>query len=1184
MRQKRLFNDGWQFIKTPAGTQKEALPLYAEAWTEVDVPHDWLIYDTRALYESSTGWYRKKFFVHNTGGSRHLLRFGGIYMDSTVYINGKWAGDWKYGYSTFEFDVTELLKPGENEALVQVRYQSPNSRWYSGAGIYRNVWWKTVPENHIVSDGIYVSARKKEEAQTEGTGSWQVRISTELAWKESESGAGSISSAQRVTGESGHEPEGYELEEEYELEYEIFRGLQSVRKEKQKIVFGREKAEYIMEVKQPALWSPKERNLYRLQVTLRDTGKREEDREQTAFGFRSIQWLPDKGFFLNGVKVKLHGVCEHHDFGCLGAAYSQAAMRRKLETLRKMGVNAIRTSHNMPAEELMELADEMGFFVVSEAFDMWEKSKTEYDYARFFKEWAAKDVAAWVRRDRNHPSIIMWSIGNEIHDTHVDSHGQEITRLLMQEVLRHDPEKNGAVTIGSNYMPWENAQKCADIVKMAGYNYAERYYDRHHREHPDWVIYGSETSSVVQSRGIYHFPLEQPCLTEDDEQCSALGNSTTSWGAKSPEYCIYMDRDAEYSPGQFIWTGHDYIGEPTPYQTKNSYFGQIDTAGFPKDSYYIYQAEWTDYKINPMVHIFPYWDFNEGQMIDIRVCSNAPSVEIFVNEQSMGITQIDHAHGKELLAHVKAPYQKGTIRAVAYNEEGRIIAEDYHVSFGDSAKITLKADRNWLRADGEDMIFVEIGMEDKAGNPVENAADYVEVTVTGAGRLLGLDNGDSTDYDQYKGTRRKLFNGRLLAVIGAKTAPGPIGITVTDIGVEEDIAPETLSLQAVAAPFKEGISARTENEEMPLVTGADVKIPVRKIEIQSTQGRLFTEEKKEMFLEAVLYPEDATDRKVNWSVVNDAGIPTNLAKITDVENTAAGSRAKITALGDGSFRVRCASANGTDKIKLISQLEFQAQGLGEAFLNPYEFVAGGLYDIARGDVSGYNERGVGTGREGETCVGYSGVDFGSYGSDEITVPIFAMSDDKFFLQIWEGIPGEEGSQMLADVVYQKPCIWDVYQPVTYKLNRRIKGISTVCFATHGQKLFIKGFVFKKYNRALERLEALENSRIYGDTYALAEDAVTGIGNNVSLEYDNMDFGDRGITAITICGRTPLPQNTIHIRFFDEDGRGINQLVEFPHTLGYEEHSFPLECIKGSKKVVFVFLPGCEFDFKWFKFS
>ncbi|MBQ7956002.1 MAG: DUF4982 domain-containing protein [Lachnospiraceae bacterium] len=1170
MCRERLFNDGWEFAKTVLGTEIEDLTKEGISFEPVDLPHDWLIYNTKDLYEDGTGWYRRRYHAQEISG-HVMLRFDGVYMDSTVYVNGQKAGDWKYGYSAFEFEITHLLKTGDNEILVQVRHQSPNSRWYSGAGIYRNVWLKQLPESYLVSDGVYITPRRDGSDGQENL--WNVGVDVELYWQGEKKMAELCCRIYRADKEG--KPCGDVVATGCVTD-----------------IWGKEKVHLDMALDNPQVWDLENPALYVMEVCLKAEDQKE-DVQQVTFGCKSVEFSPEKGFLLNGRKVKLNGVCEHHDLGCLGAAYSQAAMRRKLVTLGKMGVNAIRTSHNMPAAEFMDLADQMGFLVVSEAFDMWEKSKTQYDYARFFKEWAAKDVASWVRRDRNHPSLIMWSIGNEIYDTHADEHGQEITRMLKELVESHDPLGNGAVTIGSNYMPWENAQKCADILKMAGYNYAERYYEKHHEQYPDWVIYGSETSSVVQSRGVYHFPLEQPILTDDDEQCSSLGNSTTSWGAKSAEFCIYADRDAKFSMGQFIWTGHDYIGEPTPYQTKNSYFGQIDTAGFPKDSYYIYQAEWTDYKKAPMVHLFPYWDFNEGQMIDLRACTNASSVEIFLNDKSLGVTHIDHEKGQDLVAHVKVPYEKGTIRAVAYDETGKAIAEDIHKSFGESSRITLKADRMWMRADGEDMIFVEIGMLDKDGNPVENASDYVDVWVTGAGRLLGLDNGDSTDYDQYKGTCRKLFNGKLLAVIGAGVVPGAVGITVTDIGEKEKIAPASLAVQAVAAEVREGVSANTRNQKMPLVIGSEDQITVRKIEIVSPAGQNFGEGREEIEVCAYLHPADVTVKDVEWSVVNDAGIPTNLAEIellplgeeeiSDDTRVLAG-KVRIKALGDGHFRVRCISRDGSEKVRQISELELTAEGLGQAFINPYEFVVGGLYSDSKGDVSGYNERGVGTGREGETWIGYSNVDFGDYGSDEISIPIFAMNDDPYGLQIWEGMPDEEGSRLLADVVYQMPCIWDVYQTVTYKLSRRVRGIKTICFVTKDQKFFIKGFSFKKYNKAFEQLQALECNRIYGDTYKKVTDAVEGIGNNVSLEYENMDFGENGISKITICGKTPLENNTIHIRFFGEDGQGVNQLVEFPGAAEYEEHTFELAPVLGKKKVVFVFLPGCDFDFKWFRFS
>lgn len=447
----------------------------------------------------------------------------------------------------------------------------------------------------------------------------------------------------------------------------------------------------------------------------------------------------------------------------------------------------------------------------------------------------------------------------------------------MEEVQKYDPKQNARVTIGSNYMPWENAQKCADIVKVAGYNYGEKYYQQHHEAHPDWIIYGSETASVVQSRGIYHFPYEASLLADDDEQCSSLGNSNTSWGAKSPEACIIADRDAPFSLGTLIWTGFDYIGEPTPYHTKNSYFGQIDTATFKKDSYYLYQSAWTDYRKRPMVHILPYWDFSEGQLIDVRVCSNAPKIQLQFNNKTIGTHDIDHEHGTQLVGWWKIPYEEGELKAIAYDENGNIIATDVRKSFGDAKKICLHPDKETLTANGTDLIFVEITMEDEDGNPVENANNRVHVQVTGAGRLLGLDNGDSTDYDQYKGTSRRLFSGKLMAIIGATLEPGKIRIGVFSKGMEIEIAEfESLPPEGVTLM---GISANTENQELPIVVGNKEEMPLRKIEIISEAGQLFDESRKEMVVRARLYPENTSYRELEWSVVNEAGIESNRSSV-----------------------------------------------------------------------------------------------------------------------------------------------------------------------------------------------------------------------------------------------------------------------------------------------------------------
>ncbi|WP_175639004.1 glycoside hydrolase family 2 TIM barrel-domain containing protein [Metabacillus schmidteae] len=1142
MNKKTLFNNGWEFAKTSLESPHDPSSLSFES---IDIPHDWLIYNTLNLYENSIGWYRKKFTLKKEE-QQVLLAFDGVYMDSSLFVNNQYVGEWKYGYSSFEHDITDVLGDGENEILVKVVHQSPNSRWYSGAGIYRNVWLKTRDKNHIVTNGIYISTNKNEH-------SWQIEVETEI----------------------NHDHDVVISHVILDDDHVI-----SINKEKISSDSSTSINQQVLEVENPVLWDTDNPYLYELKTQLflvnKSKGSYQEIETITQkIGFREININPSNGLHLNGKKLKLNGVCEHHDLGALGAAFHKTALKRRLVILKEMGVNAIRTAHNMPAKELMELADEMGFLVVTEAFDMWERPKTPYDYARFFKKWAYIDVKSWVMRDRNHPSLLMWSIGNEIYDTHADERGQEITKLLMQYVKEFDPKQNASITIGSNYMPWENAQKCADIVKVAGYNYAEKYYQKHHEEHPDWMIYGSETASVVQSRGIYHFPFEKSILADDDEQCSALGNSSTSWGARSAEACILAERDTPFSLGQFIWTGFDYIGEPTPYHTKNSYFGQVDTATFKKDSYYIYQSAWTNYKTAPMVHIFPYWNFNKGQLIDVRVCSNAPKIELQLNGLKIGTHDIDHEKGENLVGWWKIPYEEGELKAIAYDETGKEIAMDVRRSFGDAKYISLQPDKENVIANGTDLLFVEITLDDEHGNPVEDALNRVDVHVSGAGRLVGLDNGDSTDYDQYKGISRRLFSGKLMAIIASTLEAGKIMIEVSSNGLDtQSIEIESISIQNRSL---QGVTANVKNQEMPIVLGKKDELPVRKIEIISESGQLFNESLNEMEVYANIYPLNATYQDVEWSVVNESGIKSNIAKVTSN-----GKKALVTALGDGEFRIRCTSKNGSDKIRLISQLEFKAEGLGKAYKDPYEFISAGLYDYSKGEVTNGNERGVATSRDGETQVGFREIDFGFYGSDTITIPIFSLSSEQYPLQIWEGMPDEEGSQLLADVIYQKPSKWNVYQEETYQLSKRLHGISSICFVLN-QKVHIKGFTFEKKNKATEKIMATECDHIYGDSFMMKENSVEGIGNNVSLEFDDMHFTGEGPTKLTIYGRSHHDKNTIQISFAGEEGE-TKQIIEFTKSEKFEQRVFDLEKISGKLKVTFIFLPGCHFDFGWFRFD
>jgi len=1134
-----LLNDGWQFAQGPLD---QADPAGLE-FTRVDLPHDWLIYDSKNLYADGIGWYRR--YLHYKGQKRVFLYFEGVYMDCSLYVNGTWIGDWKNGYTSFEYEITQALQPGQNEILLRVVHQAPNSRWYSGAGIYRSVWLKTRGDNYLATDGIYVCSRRLKDSAD-----WLVSVDCEL---EAAPGA------------------------QLTLLHTIFQGETPKAHSRAVLVPDRgtvlNRQELVVE--EAELWSPQQPRLYRLVTTLADTRTGQVlDTVEQRIGFKEVSLSPTQGLLLNGSRFKLNGVCEHHDLGALGAAFNKGALRRRLELLKQMGVNAIRTGHSVPAKGFMELADELGFLVISEAFDVWELSKTPFDYARFFPQWVEGDVASWVRRDRNHPSLLMWSIGNEILDTHLGERGFELTKLLMDLVRRHDPRGNGLITFASNYLQWENTQVCAELLDAVGYNYGANLYRAHREQYPHWAIYGSETSAVVQSRGIYHFPLEASILGEDDGQCSALGNSPVSWGAKSTQACLDAEREAPFSLGQFIWTGFDYIGEPTPYHSKNSFFGQLDTAGFPKDSYYIYQAAWTDYGENPMVHLYPHWDWSPGQIVDVRVCSNAPVVVLELNGQELGrrdMREPEHLY----VTSWKVPYLPGELKAKALDEQGTVLACAVRRSFDDPARIRLKADKKEIQANGTDLIFVEISMEDAAGNPVENAVNRVEVRVSGAGRLVGLDNGDSTDYDSYKGTSRRLFSGRLLAIIAARLEPGEVVLDVSSPGLPKATA-VFHSLPAAGGPPR-GVAAQEVNQGRPVHTGRPGEVPLRKIELVAEGERVLTSRRREITVQARLFPVDTSYPDLTWRVVGPGGVDSHLARIVEQGEQAV----RLLALGDGQFRLRCLSRNGTAAVRLFAELEFAVVGLGKLCKDPYQFVSGSLFDAVVGEAGPGNERGVATARGVETQIGFTDLDFGPGGSDTVTIPIFALTSGPYPLQLWEGKPGEEGSVLLLEAVYQKPSRWNVYQSETFRLHKRLRGVTSLWIVTQ-DKLHIKGFSFERQRRAFARIPAAECDRVYGDQFVIRGERIEQIGNNVTLDFGELDFGPEGAAGLILCGRTPLAKAAVQLSVV-RGGNEERQQVEFVRAEGYEEQVFALEPLRGRAQVRLIFLPGSQFDLAWLQF-
>lgn len=1139
MKVKQLLKYGWEFQKIPITDGKIPEQYEEDAFYQVVVPHDWMIGQADNLYENSVGWYRKTVEIVPQKQQTYFLRFEGVYMDCSVFVNGRKAGEWKYGYTTFELDITALIKAGENEILVKVVYQCPNSRWYTGAGIYRPVWLIVREAAYFAADGIYLHTEK------EKTG-YHTEISAEVIL-----------------------PSGADASD-YLVSYQLY------DKEKKTVaetcVSAKDtKADLFVEGAKE--WSVKEPYLYELKAELMRLDNKNEvlDRENSTYGYRTFAFTCDKGFFLNGEHVKLKGVCLHHDLGCLGSAVNKSALRRQLALMQDMGANAVRTAHNMPAVELMELADEMGILVLSESFDCWKKPKNPFDYARFFEEWVERDVANWIRRDRNHPSVMMWSVGNEIYDTHADEKGQETLRMLMKLVERHDPKCNAPVTFGSNFMPWKNTQNCADIIKLMGYNYAEKLYEEHHAAHPDWIIYGSETSSIVQSRGVYHFPMTKELLTDDDEQCSSLGNSITSWGAPCTEFCITGERDTEYSLGQFLWSGIDYLGEPTPYHGRNSYFGQADTACFPKDAFYMYQAGWNDYREKPVVHIFPYWDFNPGQLIDVRVVSNAPEIELYLNGVSQGRIKLDHQKGKKLTGDWQLPYVPGELYAAAYDENGRVIAEDTKNSFGDVAKICLNADKTKITADDEELVFITISAVDAAGNPVENANNRVTVRVLGAGMLAGLDNGDSTNTDQYQTESGQLFSGKLLAVVRSNGMAGDIRIVVSSVGLlTEELVIRAEGTQTV--PTLKNCYFLKENRP----TGIDV--PIRKIELVPEGPRVLTEGCTTTKVRAVIYPESANAQELVFRVTDDAGVDASFACIRQEKENP--GEAVVEVKGDGAFRVRCMCKNGKKSYALISTLEYRAEGLGIQNLNPYGFLSASLFSATGGQIGNGNERGISTQRDGVSWVAYENLDFGDFGSDEVEIPVFSFGETPF--TFWEGIPHAEGSTIIGTKNYTLPSVWNTYIPDTFHLNKRLRGITT--FAVElDRKIHMKGFRFLRQEKAYAKLLAAEADSIYGDSYKTEGNSINDIGNNVTLVFENMDFSEKAAEKLVICGKTPHEVNTIRLLTEWEDGKKEQESLEFPYTEQQQELVFDINPKSGRVKISFVFLPGSAFDFAWFQF-
>ena len=1114
-----LINDGWSFAKLPSGsTYADALNA---AFTPVDLPHDWLIWQADNLYESADAWYRRTIFLPEDHDPEVSIRFDGVYMDCDILLDGEVILTHPYGYTAF--DVPLPVHPGEGQyrLSVHIRHLSPNSRWYSGSGIFRDVFLNTFPADYLIPDSIYIAEKEAEDG-------WTLEVSAETAG-------------------NGTQPFLCELSDENGDPAAEARGICSG---------GIAKA--VLKIPEGRTWSPEDPYLYQLKVSYGS------HTETCMIGLRSVFMDPDRGLILNGKEIKLKGVCLHHDLGALGAAFHEKAARRQLNLMKAMGANAVRTSHNPPASAFLDLCDEIGLLVVDEAFDMWERAKTEYDYARFFREWYQRDVASWIRRDRRHPCVIMWSVGNEIYDIHADMRGTEMTRLLTEEVRIHDPSRHAWTTFGCNYMPWEGGQRCAEYVDAVGYNYGEKLYEKHHAGHPSWVIYGSETASVLSSRGIYHFPIEQSIMSEADCQCSALGNSNTSWGAESLQKILSDDLKQPFSMGQFIWSGIDYIGEPTPYHTRSCYFGQADTACFPKDPFYLFQSFWTDRK---MIHIGVSWDWNPGQVIDVPVMTNCSEAELFLNGVSLGRRKADRSDPEHSTPVWKLPFESGELRAAGYDREGNLICEDFRSTSGETDHLSLSCEDSYILSDGWDLAFVTVTAEDRDCHPVENARDRIKITVMGGGRLAGTDNGDSTDPDGYKADCRRLFSGKLLIIIASSGLQEDAHVKVHTI----DGKSAEITIPVRRMPLKPGISCMQQAYSCPLPE----IIHARTVRIEPMDSVFLNAEHPECRFRFTVLPANATCPEISWQVTNAAGIESPCAHAACEGNTVT-----VTAQGDGTFFLR-ALCSEDGRCTFINQTGFSASGMGSPALDPFTYVSAGLYDLHQGDIGAGNEKGVAFARDSESMIGFSRVDFGKTGSDRITADIFALNDDPYDMELWAS-SGKAPARRIALLHYHKPSIWNVYQPETWILPERLTGLQTLYF-TMKDKVHMKGFVFEKQTGAYLPHRAGDADSIYGDCFRKEGGSVREIGNNVTLSWTEMDFGKAGEVLLEIEGRTVLPVNTITVRIRNEQGEETISAAEFTGE-GPERQQFRISVPEGNSTVSFVFLPGSSFDFMSFRFE
>ena len=771
------FDAGWRFhLGDVTGAQE---PTFDDSsWRALDLPHDWSIEGEFSEKNPATpgggalpggvGWYRKTFTLPaSADAGLAFVAFDGVYRNSEVWLNGHSLGRRPYGYSSFEYEMTPYLNRGGRENVIAVRVdnsQQPNSRWYSGSGIYRNVWLTTTSKVFVEHWGTYVTT------PSVSTASATVELKTTVRNETGDAQMVVLRTA--ILDASGRE---------------VARAVL-----KEPLPAGAREFAQSFTVARPSLWSLERPTLYTA-VTRVEAGGREVDRYETPFGIRTFRFDITRGFFLNGVPVKIKGLCNHHDLGALGAAINTRALERQLEILKAMGANAIRTSHNPPAPELLELCDRLGFLVLDEAFDMWKKPKTRFDYHLDWNEWHRRDLEDMVRRDRNHPSVIAWSIGNEIPEQN-DPTGTPMARELAGIVKALDPTR--PVTSAMNEPSPKNYILNSGALDLLGINYHHEEFPRILQEYPGKPFMGTETTSALETRGHYDMPSDvirrwperwdKPFTTGNpDYTVSAYDNVSTPWGSTHEETWRIVRR-YDFLSSLFIWTGFDYLGEPTPYwwPARSSYFGIVDLAGFPKDVYYMYQSEWTT---KPVLHVFPHWNWKTGQTVDVWAYTNAEEVELFLNGRSLGTKR---KAGEDLHLMWRVTYEPGTLRAVARTKGREVLTEEVRTA-GRPARLVLAPDRAAIKSGGDDLSFVTVRVVDSNGVTVPDADNLVRFSVTG-GSIAGVDNGSETSHEPFKADHRRAFNGMCLAIVRAGARAGQIVLTAKADGLE----PATATIRA----------------------------------------------------------------------------------------------------------------------------------------------------------------------------------------------------------------------------------------------------------------------------------------------------------------------------------------------------------------------------------------------------